>query len=154
MQCWEKQKKTELELRYNCDDLCHFFLHFHQNKEVFYVFKDVCIILAAFKWNWPLLSYRRQPVVSQSKWTLLSNGQLLNFSFRPINSEPRHCTTHSTLSGVRPWPTTASQMKIWSEKHSGTINFMFHVLPEWQGMREGRHGENKRVMEKGERLKK
>lgn len=55
---------------------------------------------------------------AEARWTIPEN--VLRFSSRPINLEPRPCTTRWTPCGVRPWPTTASPTKTWSEKHSGT----------------------------------
>lgn len=55
---------------------------------------------------------------AEARWMIPEN--VLRFSSRPINLEPRPCTTRSTLCGARPWPTTASPTKTWSEKRSGT----------------------------------
>lgn len=56
---------------------------------------------------------------AKARWMIPEN--VLRFSSRPINLEPRPCTTRWTLCGARPWPTTASPTKTWSEKHSGTL---------------------------------
>lgn len=55
---------------------------------------------------------------AEALWMIPEN--VLPFSSRPINLEPRPCTTRWTLCGARPWPTTASLTKTWSEKRSGT----------------------------------
>lgn len=84
--------------------------------------------------GWALLSCRRSSVFFTHEWcSALFNHSLPCLSFRPINSEPRPCTIHSTQSGMRPWPTTASLMRIWSAKHSGTVSAT-HVCPlnEWK----------------------
>lgn len=93
--------------------------------------------------GWALWSCRRKHVVSPSWCSILFNSHLFHLSFRPINLEPRPCTTHSTLSGARPWPTMESLTRIWSAKHSGTLNCTpFTLCPEWRG----RHKAWKKVM--------
>lgn len=139
---WQRSVCSSTELVFACvaPDV-NALTNFHPGREALYVFKDVYIILSVLQWKhewtpegWALLSCRRSSVFFTHEWcSALFNHSLPCLSFRPINSEPRPCTIHSTQSGMRPWPTTASLMRIWSAKHSGTVSAT-HVCPlnEWK----------------------